>query len=543
MRKSRIVGPVLFICFMLPIIFLGGCGQDKSSDVRTVDDGQPKSGGVLRLSLLDDPASLDPANFNDELAVKVGKEIFDGLVDFDYRTNRIVPAHAERWDVKDNRVFTFYLRKGTRFSNGKEVTAEDFKYSFERLLDPATAAKDAFILENVKGAEDRLAGKTKDTEGIKVIDKYTLQITLDRPNAGFIYRLTHPGAAVVDKDIIEKNSKAFAATGAGPELLVGSGPFKLAQWKPNNIIKLVRNDDYYGTKAYLDEVDFRVIPDETTTLNEFRAGNIDIIERIPPGQNNLVKKEFPGQTFTGAIWGIEFYGFNLHEAPFKDNVKLRQALNYAIDRQGIIDAVLEGNGLLATSLLPPGMTKYQEQIDGYTYDPAKAKALLAEAGYPGGRGLGEVELTYNTRETNQKIAEAVQAQWKAIGFRTKLKPLPLPEFRQEIENGSFSIFRLGWTADYPEPDSILFPLFSSQAENIFGYANSKVDRLLNQALVTGEDSRRAQLYREAEQQIIDDAPAVVMFYPATEYLKGKNIQGIVTDFEGMLSLDKIWISR
>ncbi|MHB9094081.1 MAG: ABC transporter substrate-binding protein, partial [Eubacteriales bacterium] len=427
--------------------------------------------------------------------------------------------------------------------NGKEVTAEDFKYSFDRLLNPKTAAKVAWILENVKGATDRMSGKAKDTSGIKVVDKYTLEITLERPYTGFLSRLTHPGAAVVDRVTVEKAGPAFSSTGAKPEVLIGTGPFKLLGWTPKNVIKIVRNEEYFGHRAYLDEVDFKIIPDETTTLNEFRAGNLDIIDRIPPGQNAVVEKEFTGQTLSGTIWGIEFYGFNMGKEPFKSNVKLRQALNFAIDREGIIKAVLEGSGVPAKGILPPGMAESSDNFRGYTYDPAKATALLAEAGYPKGQGLPEIEMSYNNRETNQKIAEAIQAQWKEIGFRTKLKPLPLPEFKREVGSGNFSIFRLGWVADYPEPDSLLYPLFSSEAGNFFGYANQEVDRLLDEAQRTTGDKDRLAVYRQAEQKIIDDAPAIMMFHPAVKYIKGKNVSGVETNFDGSVSFDKIWVSR
>ncbi len=535
---------IIAVCLIIILVSTAGCGAKKRKSEQAADTGQPKSGGVLRCALLDDPASLDPAGFNEELGIEVGKEIFDGLVDFDFRTGRIVPAHAEKWDNKDNRVFTFYLRKGTKFHNGKEVTAEDFRYSLDRLLKRDTAAKVGWLLENVEGAAARMSGQAKETGGIKVIDKYTLEITLAKPDPGFLSKLAYPGAAVVDKETVEKAGEAFRSTGAKPEIIVGSGPFKLRQWLPKNVIRLGRNDDYYGRKAYLDGVEFRVIPSETTTLNEFRAGTLDFTDRVPPGQGSLVEKEFAGQVIRNGMWDIVFYGFNLAKPPLQGNVKLRQALNYAVDREGIIKAVLEGRGVPAGGILPPGMAEYNKDLAGYTYDPAKAAALLTEAGYPKGQGLSEIELSYNNnRETNQTIAEAVQAQLKAVGVRIRLKGLPLPEYKQEVWTGKAGFFRLSWSADAMDAGSILYPLFNSRAEaNLFHYANPEVDRLLEQARATTGQEERTGIYRTAEQKIVEDAPAVWLFHSVTLYLRGKNVHGIRENPMDLVPLNEVWIS-
>lgn len=538
---NKKIGLVGLLCFFVLALLLAGCGEAKVAQKQD-SSRQPVSGGTLRYSLLDDPVSLDPANFNDELSMNVGKEIFEGLVDFDYSTKKIIPAHAEKWDVKDNQIYTFYLHKGAKFQNGREVTAEDFKYSFDRLLDPTTEALAAWIFENVKGAADRMSGKAKDTVGIKAIDQYTLQIALEKPYNGFLFRLTHPGASVVDREIVDRAGGKFGNLGAKPEEVVGTGPFKLAQWQPKSAIKLVRNNHYYGQQAYLEGIEFRIIADETTTLNEFRAGNLDLIDRIPPGQKSLVEKEFAGQTASGTIWEVQFYGFNMAKPPFNNNVKLRQALNYAIDREGIIKAVLEGTGIPAGTVLPPDVPEHDSSLKGYGYDQAKASALLAEAGYPGGKGLPELEITYNSRETNQKIAEAVQAQWQQIGFKTKLKPLPLPDFKKEVGNGNFTIFRYGWSADYPEPDSILYPLFSSKAGNLFSYANPEVDSLLDKAQAAS-DQERVALYREAERKITADAPVVLLYHPTNSYLRATNVHGFETNLVGLVTFNKIWISN
>jgi len=542
-RKSLLVS--LLICLGISLLLTAGCGQGNTST--TAVDNNPQTGGVLRYPLLDDPASLDPAKFSDELSIDVGKEIFDGLVDIDSSTNKVVAAHAEKWDVKDNTVFTFHLLQGAKFHNGKEVTAEDFKYSFERLLDPQIASEVGWVLAGVKGAEDRMSGKAEDTEGIKVIDKYTLEITLESAAPAFLSMMSSPVAVVVDKASVEKaqtGGKAFAATGAGPEVVVGTGPFKLSQWVPKNVIKIVRNDEYYGRKAYLDGVDFRIIPDETTTLNEFRAGNLDFTDRIPPGQVKVVEQEFSNQVIQNSLCQVEFYGLNTTQEPF-NNVKLRQALNFAVDREGIIKAVMEGIGVPAKGVLPPGLPEYSETLKGYAYDQAKAKSLLAEAGYPEGNGLKEIELTYNNnRETNQKIAEAVQAQLKEIGVKVKLRGVPLPSFKDELFNGNLSFYRMGWVADYLDAGYFLNPLFRSEGEmNLSKYANPEVDKLLAKVQSVTDEQQRAKLYQQAEQMIVDDAPVLFLYHPNSMYLKGKNVYGIKGNPLDLIQLSNVWISK
>lgn len=535
----------LLICLVISLLVMAGCGQGDTNT--SAVDNNPQTGGVLRYPLLDDPVSLDPAKFSDELSIDVGKEIFDGLVDLDSSTNKVIAAHAEKWDIKDNKVFTFHLRQGAKFHNGKEVTAEDFKYSFERLLDPQIASEVGWVLAGVKGAEDRMAGKAKDTVGIKVIDKYTMEITIESADPAFLSMMTSPVAVVVDKETLEKaqtGGKTFAATGAGPEVVVGTGPFKLSQWVPKNVIKLVRNEEYYGRKAYLDGVDFRIIPDETTTLNEFRAGNIDFTDRVPPGQAKVVEQEFSNQVIRNSLCQIEFYGLNTTLEPF-NNVKIRQALNFAVDKEGIIKAVMEGIGVSAKGVLPPGLPEYSENLKGYAYDPAKAKALLTEAGFPEGKGLKEIELTYNNnRETNQKIAEAVQAQLKEIGVKVKLNGVPLPSFKDELFNGKLSFYRMGWVADYLDAGYFLNPLFRSEGEmNLSKYANPAVDKLLAEVQSVTDEQQRAKLYRQVEQMIVNDAPVLFLYHPGSIYLKGKNVNGIKGNPLDLIQLSNVWISK
>lgn len=545
MKKKSMVYLGL-IGLVISLLLLTGCGKGGSEP--TAAGSNPSNGGVLRYPLLDDPASLDPAKFGDELTVDVGKEIYDGLVDIDFNTNKVVPAHAESWDIKDNKIYTFKLRPGAKFHNGNEVTAEDFKYSFERLLDPAEASVVGWLLDGVKGASDRMAGKVKDTEGIKVVDKYTLEIILDQPSSAFLSRLAHPGAGVVDRKTIEKaktEGKVFGATGAGADVVIGSGPFKLSRWVPKNTVKIVRFDEYYGRKAYLDGVEFRIIPDETTTLNEFRAGNLDFTDRIPPGQAGIIKTEFPDQVISDKQWRIDFFVINLNTVPFKDNVKLRQALNFAIDREGIIKAVFEGLGVPAGGIIPPGMAEYNEALKGYTFDRDKAKALLSAAGYPAGKGLGAIEIAYaNNRETNQKIAEAVQAQLKEIGIDVKLRGLPLPTYQAEVGSGNLSFFKLGWAADALDAGCILSPLFKTgSSENMSNYSDPEVDRLLEAAQIAAHEQERIRLYREAEQKIVDDAPLMLLFHPVSLSLKGKNVQGLGANPMDVLKLSDVWISQ
>jgi peptide/nickel transport system substrate-binding protein/oligopeptide transport system substrate-binding protein len=336
---------------------------------------------------------------------------------------------------------------------------------------------------------------------------------LDYPFAPFLSVLAYSAFSIVPKEDAEKWGKDF---NFHP---VGTGPFVFKEWKHDQKFVVERNKDYWKKDAqgnklpYLDRVEIRIVPDNSVAWMEFKKGNIDIFPAIPNENYKECKETFGSKGLFQERSGVgTFYiGMNTSKPPFKDNQKLRQALNYAIDRKAISDMILSGRNKPVSGVLPPSIPGYNPNLRGYKYDPAKAKKLLAEAGYP--KGL-EVEFQFNSGGNNRQIAEAVQAQLAQIGVNVKLKELDWGAHLDTCDRGETQMFRMTWVVDYMDPDNFLFVnLHSSNAGskgNYSFYKNPKVDKLLEEARSNPNWEQRMKLYRQAEQMIVDDAPWIFM---------------------------------
>lgn len=546
MKRIFRTGFLVFFAGLLVValFMLSGCGAKPAAKSGPGGGDGPHQGGVFRFGMTVEAQSLDPVHFYEASGIEIGKEIYDGLLNYD-RDMKLVPAHAERWEIRDKLTYIFYLRKGTKFHNGREVTAADFKYSLERLLDPKTKSELSGMLLPVQGAGAKLAGKAEEVSGIKVRDPYTLEITLEKPFAGFIYVLAHPGTSVVDRKSVETAGRDFGTPAAPEGTVIGSGPFKFKGWQPAVEISLVRNDGYYGAKAFLDEVQYRFFKEESTVLNEYRAGNLDFVDRLPPGLVKHTVSRYPGLTRRTDQLSIYFYGFNMAQPPFKDNPKLRQAIYNAIDRNAIA-TLLEGEVAPAITLIPPGLSK--KSVDGINPTGARdvAADLLSEAGYPGGNGLGEIELKYNVSEVNQKVAEIVQEQLRAVGIKLKLVGLEPGAYMNDLENGNTQMFRFGWAADYPEPDSFLYPLYHSGQignNNYSFYSNPEVDILLDRARGEADPEKREQLYLKAETIILSDMPTAFLYRGVETDLLSPRVRGLAINKLDLKPMDRVWVAE
>lgn len=550
MKRRIQAGFFVGLLTVLALMFTG-CMAGPAARSGVKDAAAPHPGGVFRFGMTVEAQSLDPAHFYEASGIEIGKEIYDGLLTYD-REVKLVAAHAERWEVRDNLTYVFYLKKGTKFHNGREVTAADFKYSLERLLDPKTRSEISGMLLPVQGAGDRLAGKAEEVRGIKVKDPYTLEITLEKPFAGFVYVLAHPGTSVVDRKSVEAAGRDFGTPAAPAGTIVGSGPFKFKGWQPALEISLVRNDTYYGDTAYLDELQYKIFKEESTVLNEYRAGNLDFVDRLPPGLVRHTVSRYPGLTRRTEQLSEYFYAFNLDKPPFKDNLKLRQAVSAAVDRNAIA-TMLEGEAVPAMGAVPRGISTLQaaaaaggKPVDGL--DPAgnrqAAVKLLAAAGYPGGQGLGEIELKYNVSEVNQKVAELVQEQLRAVGIRLKLVGLEPGTYMNDLVNGNTQLYRFGWGADYPDPDTFLYSLYHSGEignNNLSSYRNKTVDGLLEKARGEMDVAKRGELYRQAEAAILADMPAVYLYSGVETDLLAPRVRGVTINELDLKPMDRVWL--
>ncbi len=508
----------------------------------------PKTGGTYRFPLSTDPPTLDPAQITDTTSHSVASEIYNGLVTYDDKL-QLVPDLAERWTIsEDKRTYTFHLKKGITFHNGRACTAHDFRYTFERVLNPATRSPRTGFIDRLKGAKAYLQGQADRVEGITVVDDHTLQLTLAQPFSLFLHLLTYSSNYVVPKEVVAQYGKDFTSHP------VGTGPFRFAAWKHDDHIILDANDAYFKGRPYLDRIHYRILPEAVTRLEEFKAGNLEHSD-IATGQFASIKNDPKLAKLIVSYPNLGTYAlrFNMEKAPFKGNQKLRQALNYAIDRQAIADIILEGRVVPATGVLPPTMPGYNPQLKGYRYDPQRAQKLLAEAGYPNGQGFPQIDLYFNTNDTHQKIAELVQAYLQQLGIQIGLRTLDWAAYIKLVDDGGTLFHRMGWIADYPDPENFLTVLHHSRnigpAGNSARYSNPDVDALLDRADASDDWAERQRLYQEAERIIVDDAPWLYVYYYSANMLfrptvKGLRLTGMDSELAiGPQPMNLIWLDR
>ncbi|MBI1388519.1 MAG: ABC transporter substrate-binding protein [bacterium] len=490
-------------------------------------------GGLMRVNESAQPRSLDPVRTGESSATAVCTQIYDALVNLDPNLE-IVPGLAESYEISDDGLlYTFHIRKGVRFHDdpcfpggeGRELTAHDIDYSFSRLLDDTTQSTGAWVfLDVVIGAEAFHKKEAQRVEGFEIPDDYTFSIRLHTPFTSFIQRLAMTYCYITAPEAVKYYGEDFF------QHPVGTGPFRYVHWLPGREILMVRNDHYWRTDAdgvrlpYLDGVRFTFIPDFKIEFIEFDSGNLDRLYSIPEDlwlnvmdEDGNVRPEYQKyQILNKELMVSQYYGFNVTKKPYDDK-RVRQAFNYAIDRQAIIDYVLFGAGAPARSIVPRTMPHYQSVTEGYGYHPDKAKALLAEAGYPGGEGLGELTLDLNSGgTTNEVIAEAIQDQLADSGVTLRLRIVEWAQHLDNVDEGKSSFFRLGWIADYPDPENFLACLwgknFTPKGTNYARYANPEYDRLFEEAGREGNPARREKLYQQAEQIAWDDAPWLFIYF-------------------------------
>ncbi len=486
---------------------------------------EPASGGTYRRPLGADPATLDPARMSDFYAVTVTNQIFDSLVEFDAQLN-VLPELAQSWSAsRDSLTWTFNLRKGVQFHNGREMVADDVVYSLSRLLDPAVRSPRSSYLSKVKGAAKFQAGTTKDVEGVKALDRYTVQITLSELFAPFITILGIPHLSIVPREEVERSGPPFA------EKPVGTGPFRIVQWDKGREIILEANATYFRGRPALDRVRFVIFPGtaESDMVQAFLQGQLEESPITQEKRKELLEAVEAG-TYTyirRPMLGLLLLGFNREHPPF-DKLEIRKAFNYTIDKVHLNREVYGERYGVAQGILPPGMPGYK--VQGYRYDLEKAKDLLAQAGHPGGQGLAPVTLASSAQSATIREQEfqTIQRYLATVGIQVEWKQYEdWPTFRQALERGEEQFFRYSWYADYPDPDSFFYPLFHSQSlVNYFRYRNPTVDQRLDDARRETDDLRRAELYREAEKRILDDAAAVMLLHYTYERVFQRYVDGV-----------------
>ena len=499
----------------------------------------PKGASVLHLADADDVPTLDPAAGYDTLSWTFEQEIFDTLVRYGDADIELHPDIALSWESSpDATVFTFHLRRDARFSNGRPVVADDFRYEIERVLNPATRSKGIEYFRSIAGAADYIAGRTRHVGGIVIPDTYTIVFHLAAPDPLFAHKLAMPFAAAVPREVVKRWGSDFSRH------VVGSGPFMLKQWLGGERIVLVKNPYYFikGVPRVDAVVDQIGVSQELGWL-KFEAGQIDILGGIPPAEFPYVMKtpRLRRLTLRQTTVSTMYLGMNCQMAPF-DDVRVRRALNYAIDKEKLI-AILNGRGVVAHGILPPNLPGYDPNLRGYAYDPARARRLLEDA------KIGpdfHPTLWLRADPTTVILAESIQQDLELVGIHLDLKPVawgPLLEAIRQPRN--VELFLSGWEADFPDPENFLGVLLSREqwgGNNDSFYSNPRVDELLAEAAPMTDLKRRYELYDEAEKIVVADAPWVFLFHPVSYVIRQPWVHGLVLNPMRPMRFERIWLS-
>lgn len=579
--KNRVLSGIISTIVILLISFYG-CGK-KTGDSNMVElKGGIKGGGTMTTNETENIRSLDPTGINDVVSHHVAHQIYDLLIDLDSNME-LKPTLAARWEISpDGLTYTFHLRKGVYFHDnacfpggkGREFNAQDVKYSFDRIQDPRTGSVGfdyyknyvegalEFTDEVTKSISENREPKIKDVSGYKVIDDSTFQIKLKKPFGPFIFYMCLGFAYIVPKEAVEKYGKDFFQNP------VGTGPFIFEKWTPDLEITLKKNPNYWekdqfgNNIPYLDNVKFRFIKDMSQQLLEFKNGTIDDSYRIPTELTTSIINEDGTLTPEYAqyilqrknAYAIQYYGFLTNGKIFSDP-KVRQAFNYAIDRERIIKYVLKGTGTSAVNgVVPPGMPGYDiKNIKGYTFDLEKAKQLLSEAGYPDGKGFPEVTLNINEGGgRNTQVMEAIQDMIKKLGVPIKVQALQFAQHLDNIDAGRSDFYRLGWIADYPDPENFLNLFYGKNVPenpkekspiNSFRYKNAKYDELFEKALKISDRTERYKIYQEAEQIAVNEAPVLFIFYDVDIRLVQPFVRGYALDPMHRVNMRYTWLDK
>jgi oligopeptide transport system substrate-binding protein len=475
-----------------------------------------------------DPESLDPHKTSTVYEAHILRDLFEGLVMQDQNAE-LIPGAAESWTISDDGlVYTFKLRPNAVWSDGSPVTADDFVYAFRRLEDPATGAEYASMLYVIKNGEEVNTGKMKPEElAVKAVDPTTFEVTLKSPTPYFLEMLTHQSSYPVNKASIEK----LGADWIKPGNLVSNGAFTLAEFVPNDHIKLVKNPKFHdAANVKLDVVNYFPTEDRSTAVKRFEAGELDSNDDIPTEQLADLKAKFGDQLRIGPYLGTYYYAIKTDKAPW-DNVELRNAVSMAIDRDFLAEKVWQNSMLPGYSMVPPGIEGYTPALASFAEESQidredKAKAILEKLGYTPEKPL-KMEIRYNTSENHKNTAVAIQEQLKPLGIEVTMVNTDTKTHYGHLEQkGDFDVARAGWIADYKDPESFLGISRKASGNNYSNYNSPKFEELMDKAAADGgKPELRLKDLSEAERVLIDDVGQIPLLYYSYKNLVSPKLTG------------------
>ncbi|MCP5151833.1 MAG: ABC transporter substrate-binding protein [Ectothiorhodospiraceae bacterium] len=479
MPSSR---PRRLLALLLSLTLLGAA----TADART-----------LRLNITADPAMVDPITFSELIAGDIIANVYEGFTGLDADGN-VIPALAERWSAHDdNRGFRFELRKGVKFHSGRELTAADVKWSFEQLLIPGNkGGLNVKYLEAIEGADDVKAGKTTDLVGVKVVDDHTVDVRFTRTEVLFpIYPLYIMDSGIVAEHGADWHTKVSA----------GTGPFRFVHWKRGQEVRLAAHEGYWGGAPAIDDVAFLVVPSDDTAISMYEAGELDLVYLdVTAGRRMLKDTRFKDELMLVPAAQIQYLGLNQTKyAPFKDR-RVREAICIAIDRDGMVAGLYGGAAFPLYGQVTKGVAGYNPDLRPIPYDPERAKALLAEAGYPGGQGLPPVKVT-STAPRKTEIAYYANQLKTALGMPVEVEVVERGTHIKAMNAGEVAFFPWGWTAGYPDGLYFLEDVWYGPSRyNRSRWSNAEFDALIEKARETADEKARYALYHQAEQILLDD---------------------------------------
>lgn len=542
---------ILCLFFIITSIF--SCKEHKTD----------KSFKIFRYNQDTDISSLDPAYANTQGNIWAVNQIFNGLVTLDKKLG-VIPCLAASWKVSaDGKKYIFYLRKNIFFhdaegfenNKGREVNAQDFVYSFKRIIDPKTVSRGAWIFnDKVLKINDSTFSDTC----FKAIDNYTLQITLQKPYSPFLQILTMPYAYVVPKEIVEKWQKEFRIHP------VGTGAFKFKLWEDKSALVFEKNKAYWKTDSlgkplpYLDGIHISFVNDRNIAFMLFRQKKIDFISGLDENSRDIVfdadghiQKDF-SQGFNVQkvpYMNTEYLGIQLDKSTYGNknhpllNLKVRQALNYAINRKQMVQYLLNNVGKAGENgAIPPFMLN-SNAVKGFEYNVDKALQLLAEAGYPHGEGLQPIMLNTLTRFPYKEICEFAQREWSKIGIKIQIETLDKATLLENISNGNIKFFRASWQGDYADPENYMALFYSKNftpaGPNKCRFSNPAFDTYYEKSLSEQNATIRNKYYQKMDSLAMTQSPMIVLFYDEVVRLLQKDILGLEADAMNNLFLETV----
>lgn len=529
---------ILAICSLSLLLGLSACTAKKSNinnenKIDTKMNEALSSDNIVRTAIKSDIQTIDMHKTSNNYMVPLN--VFDRLVEVEVKDGKseIVPSLAKSWDIsEDGKTYILHLMEGVKFHNGEDFKADDVVYSLNRIVTVQGAVNSGFVSQ-IEGFDELTNGVATELSGVKAIDDYTVEIKLKEPYAGFMASLAAAPVSILDEKTTTMAGDKF---GIEPEFTVGTGPFKLKEWKLNEGIELVKNENYWKEAPKIDGVEIKVVPDTETQNIMYRNGELDIldldymVDYIP-----TYKQEFKDNLVSVPRVGITYFTFNENIEPL-NNVNIRKALSMAIDRQAIVDSMYNGTASIENGIFPKGLIGHNENIEAIEYNTEKAKEILAAEGYPNGFDM-EIAIDSASSDTTKSVLEIISEQLSEIGVNASLKTYDESTWLATRKAGELGSFMSIWTADYNDPDNFIYTFFGTDENTKLRSLNYKdkevIDRVAKARAIINEDERIKE-YQALEKKIISEDRAWLPMYAKEHYFAlGKSISNFTPNWAGI----------